>query len=407
MDAIQSIYMLNGKVTRTYVLSVGDLNRHIISPGHYNEKLFQALDSAINVASRFGVKLIIPLVDQWDWWGGISTWAAFRGRRELDFFEDKYVKKDFWEMVTWVLNRRNTITGIRYGDDPAILGWETGNELGGWDYTPPASWTIELASLIKSLAPNQLVLDGTLGGTCNPPKFAVECLEHPLIDMFSNHYYDPTFGYSSRMVKDANYVKKFKKAFFVGEYGFASSDVYDKMLSTAVNNDKISGTLCWSLRYHARDGGFYVHDEDRGFKAFHFPGFSPADGFPDNEENVVKVVMKHAMMTGNPSKLPLEAPSLLEVNGNMLRWRGSTGAFRYRIFRNEIDRNGKQVGDFALIGEVEDNVQPGQFTFKDPAQFRGRKYIYCVQAVGWTKLERGKGEMILSKYSNILECQVL
>ena len=32
-------------------------------------------------------------------------------------------------MMAYVLNRRNTITGVRYGDDPCVLAWETGNEL--------------------------------------------------------------------------------------------------------------------------------------------------------------------------------------------------------------------------------------------------------------------------------------
>ncbi len=32
-------------------------------------------------------------------------------------------------IYTHFLNRINTVTGMRYGDDPTILAWETGNEL--------------------------------------------------------------------------------------------------------------------------------------------------------------------------------------------------------------------------------------------------------------------------------------
>ena len=31
--------------------------------------------------------------------------------------------------MSYLLNRRNTITGVRYGDDPTVLAWETGNEM--------------------------------------------------------------------------------------------------------------------------------------------------------------------------------------------------------------------------------------------------------------------------------------
>lgn len=47
------------------------------------------------------------------------------------------------------------------------MGWETANEFGGWRLSngvvPTAAWTAEIALLIKSLAPNHLVADGTHG----------------------------------------------------------------------------------------------------------------------------------------------------------------------------------------------------------------------------------------------------
>ena len=44
-----------------------------------------------------------------------------------------------------------------YKDDPAILAWETGNEL----YYPSLAWTLELARHIKlDVGAKQLVMDG-------------------------------------------------------------------------------------------------------------------------------------------------------------------------------------------------------------------------------------------------------
>ena len=65
-----------------------------------------------------------------------------------------------------LLTHVNQYTGVAYKDDPTIMAWETGNELGGWMLNggaPPAAWTLEIAAYIKSLAPNQLVSDGTDG----------------------------------------------------------------------------------------------------------------------------------------------------------------------------------------------------------------------------------------------------
>ena len=50
-------------------------------------RLSQTLDEVLEVANRKGVRLIIPLVDNWKWMGGVPQYAAFRGkpaRRILD-----------------------------------------------------------------------------------------------------------------------------------------------------------------------------------------------------------------------------------------------------------------------------------------------------------------------------------
>lgn len=75
-DALCTIAQMGGLATRSYVLSVGASYRHVISPGVFNEELFVALDQAIAEADETGVRLILPFVDQWDWWGELPLIRA-------------------------------------------------------------------------------------------------------------------------------------------------------------------------------------------------------------------------------------------------------------------------------------------------------------------------------------------
>src|SRR5690606_22033474 len=125
---------------------------HVRGPGDFNEQAFRTLDLAVELAGQKGVRLIIPLVDNWKWQGGRAEYAAFRGMGPDDFWTDEQVISDFEKTVRYVLTRVNTRTGVPYRDDPAILGWETGNELD----SPPA-WTRRIARLMKQLDPNHLV----------------------------------------------------------------------------------------------------------------------------------------------------------------------------------------------------------------------------------------------------------
>jgi mannan endo-1,4-beta-mannosidase len=131
-DALGAIEQIGGQVVRTYTLAVkkaddpADLPRYILGPGQFNEEAFKTLDQAIAAAHRHHVRLIIPFVDQWSWWGGMAELAAFRGKKPDVVWTDSQVIDDFKNIITFVVNRVNTVTGIRYRDDKAILAWETG-----------------------------------------------------------------------------------------------------------------------------------------------------------------------------------------------------------------------------------------------------------------------------------------
>ena len=133
-DALISIKQMGGKVARIYVFSVrkeGDTVEifHVEGPGKFNEEAFKTFDKVLQIANEVGIRLIVPFVDNWWWWGGPKEYAAFRGKPKDGFWTDEQLIADFKQTIEFVLNRTNTITGIPYKQDKAILAWETGNEI--------------------------------------------------------------------------------------------------------------------------------------------------------------------------------------------------------------------------------------------------------------------------------------
>jgi mannan endo-1,4-beta-mannosidase len=49
--------------------------RSQVSPGVYNEQVFQSLDVILEEARRFGIKVILSVVDNWKYPGGVDQYV--------------------------------------------------------------------------------------------------------------------------------------------------------------------------------------------------------------------------------------------------------------------------------------------------------------------------------------------
>ena len=158
-DGLCSVQQMKGRVARTYVLSHGDGDLYHIDGGTVNEGWFAVLDQVIEVAEQLGVYVIIPFVNtfwraaarnsaaqfrrallrrplrhlrRYEHWGTTAYYAQWSGQdpsKSIDFFHDETQQAVFRGVLTAVLERTNSRTGRQYKDEPAILAWETGNEL--------------------------------------------------------------------------------------------------------------------------------------------------------------------------------------------------------------------------------------------------------------------------------------
>jgi hypothetical protein len=371
-DALTTIKELGGKVTRMYVLSVrksGEskkIIRHVEAPGVFNEEAFRALDKVMQIANEIGVRVIIPLVDNWWWWGGPAEYAAFRGKKKEEFWTDPQLISDFKKTIEFIVNRKNTFTGELYKEDKALLGWETGNEL-----VCPFSWTEEIAKFIKSLDSNHIVIEGTHAQTLSE-----QALNDPHIDVLSTHHYSRVDESIKNILKNKEFSKD-KKPYFVGEFGLNTLENIKAIVDSAMNND-VSGIMIWSLRFHNRDGGFYMHRENNGNGPFRFPGFQSGDDY--NEKEIIDFMRTKAYQVDSsnvpPLKIP-EPPQLLTIKDvYSISWQGSVGASSYILQRKEISQN-NWVNVSDSIVDADAAYKP---LFSDTTAEIGKEYYYRVRA---------------------------
>lgn len=375
-DALGTIAQMGGQVVRTYTLAVkkaddpADQPRYILGPGQFNEEAFATLDRVIAAAHKHRIRLILPFIDQWSWWGGTAELAAFRGKKAEEIWTDPQLIQDFKDIITYVLTRKNTVTGVTYRDDKAILAWETGNEL-----KSPAAWVSQIAAHIKSLDSNHLVLDGT-----QREVLLQSSLDDANVDFVTTHHYEKDPRAMIDHVRQSAKMARGKKPYFLGEFGFLGTDALCAVMDAAIE-EKLAGALLWSLRCRTREGGFYWHHEPYGgdlFKAYHWPGFPIGEKY--DEKNLMRLVRERAFAIQGVTPPPLPkpaAPKLLSVSqGAQMSWQGSVGAECYDVQRAEAPQ-----GPWTAVGlgvcEAQVQYRP---LFVDESVRPGKQYYYRVIA---------------------------
>jgi mannan endo-1,4-beta-mannosidase len=181
----------------------------------YNEALLRGLDVALAEIGRRGMTSVLYLTNFWEWSGGMMTylswvnggsyvdnndpahpWPEFADRAS-GFYADNRAVRLYHEYVRAVVGRTNSVTGVRYADDPAIMAWQLANEPrpGGGEAVAQANmaafqgWVSTTAKLIKSLDPHHLVSTGSEGLKGCVESEACVLAEHevPEVDYLTAH----------------------------------------------------------------------------------------------------------------------------------------------------------------------------------------------------------------------------
>lgn len=278
-----------------------------IAPGKISERGLQALDFVIAKAAAFNIKLIIPLVNNWDDYGGMNQyvewlaekqsakrtspienqkWITGAGDRKYrmyitdslthdDFYTNETIKGWFKYYVQSILNRFNVYTQTFYKDDPSIMMWELANEPRSSDTTGRIvyNWIQEISEYLKFIDDKHLLgtgeegLDVTILPYSKASQFPnwmfngssgisfSKNIRLPQIDVASIHIYPESWRLNSTLtnawiVDHAAVSGAKQKPLIIGEVGFRNNKslFYDVVFSQTLKS-KATGLLLWQISF--------------------------------------------------------------------------------------------------------------------------------------------------------------
>ncbi len=281
-------------------------------PGVYREANLVALDRSIDEARKRNIRMVLKLTNNWEAYGGIRRYVGWKlGRTAAAseyplFYTDGTIRQWFKDYVRTILERRNTVTGNLYKEEPAILAWELGNELrnpapGTADAL--VEWMTEMSAFIKSIDSNHLVADGGEGFDDDPNlypglsnRYPVSgregCSYHrmveiPDIDMVSYHLYAASWGINDTtdvtiwIKRHEEIARAAGKVAYFGEYGRRADNqnppgcsaapgrafdperarIFETWLKENAVNQGSAGHMAWQLINDARNDceGFQIY----------------------------------------------------------------------------------------------------------------------------------------------------
>jgi len=256
------------------------------------------LDYVLKAAHDKGIRLVIPLTNNWSDFGGMDQYVKWRGGTyHDDFYTDPVVRGWYRDWIAHVLNRTNALTGVQYKNDPTVLAWELANEprCGGSGQLPRSAnctdrtlvgWADEMTRFIHGVDGHHLVGVGDEGFLCTDragTDWTVNCADGvdsaalaalPGVDLASFHLYPDGWGkdaaWGTQWIRThAQLAARVNKPVMLGEFGYkdkATRNVVYKAWTDEAVRDGLDGFLYWLLA-SIQDNGTNYPDYD-GFTVY-------------------------------------------------------------------------------------------------------------------------------------------
>ncbi|MCJ1398502.1 hypothetical protein MMC11_001702 [Xylographa trunciseda] len=129
---------------------------------NYGANGIARLDSAVNTAEKYGIQLVLPMLNNWGDLGGIDTYTNAFGGNATSFYTDAASQTAYRNYIEFIVNR--------YKNSNAIFAWELCNEprCHGCPTSTIYNWASETSAFIKSLDPSHMVTLGDEGWMAPP-----------------------------------------------------------------------------------------------------------------------------------------------------------------------------------------------------------------------------------------------
>lgn len=363
--------------------------------GGVSQTALRHIDYFIAQAQKYGLKVVIPLTDNYDYYLGSycdytnwlrlsTTYSCPSAAAASAFYTSPGAIAAFEKYVVILLNHVNYYTHVRNKENPAILAWETGNELpyGKGGPAELTKWTATISAYIKAQDSNQLVMDGS--AYLDPGD-----LKLPDVDIVDMHYFPLS---TESLNADASQAAAANKAMVVGEYSWNDASSLQPFLADIEQTKSIAGDMYWNLQSENDLFGFVEHFD--GFQ-LHFPGdntdVSDFGGEPalapsaDTAEVSRLRAHAYAMLGSSVPAFPAPpAPVVTNVEhvasavagtGNLLEWRGAPGAASYLVRRSTTGPG----GPWTTVATVDAATTEAPYLDRDAGT--GPKLWYQVTAV--------------------------
>jgi mannan endo-1,4-beta-mannosidase len=169
-DVLQNAVAMGLRVMRCWGFLDGNSANGFVmqpSPGVYPEGGYERFDYTVWRAGQLGLKLVVPLVNNWNDFGGMNQYVTWFGGGSHDmFYTNPATKQAYKNYIQNFLNRRNRYTGKKMKQEAAIMTWELANEP-RCDSDPSGdtlvNWAAEISDFIKSVDGLHLVAVGDEG----------------------------------------------------------------------------------------------------------------------------------------------------------------------------------------------------------------------------------------------------
>lgn len=322
-ELVRSLFEQGAKVgfnvMRTWAFAVDAQYALETSPGVYNEAVFKGMDYMLELARQNNIKVILALTSYWTPTGGVPQYLKWANATDdVEFYTNPAIIKMYQDFVSTVLNRKNTLNGRVYKDDPVIMAWDLLNEprCVKCPNGTVANWFAQQADFVKSIDTNHLITTGEEGfyGCCNNPanpgvkysEWAAEEGQNFILDhsspnisfatmhLWPDNWQDTSPGFSGTWInahtKDAGSV--LKKPIILEEWGkwinlSANATVQDRNTYMASVYDQIKsimsqpgsplqGSLFWQWYLQGQQAGpseggggglFGIYETDAAFKS--------------------------------------------------------------------------------------------------------------------------------------------